>query len=182
MKCIECNDSDIESMNEDGVELYKCSNNHVNRRMIKNQGLEYYEEGSEVVHRSVGAIVMCENEVLLLDRRKYPIKHSIPAGHLEEGENPSKAVIRELEEETGIDSFPREDISKVFRGKIEDSCRRGSDFHDWSLYKLRVDKKPDLSSNDEAKGLVWKQESQLEDIDLTVPTKKFILEEGYGTK
>ncbi|EGQ43986.1 MAG: ADP-ribose pyrophosphatase [Candidatus Nanosalina sp. J07AB43] len=168
-------------MNEDGVELYKCSNNHVNRRMIKNQGLEYYEQEGETVHRSVGIIVTCKNEVLLLDRRKYPTKHSIPAGHLEEGEDPSKAAIRELEEETGIDSFS-DDISKVFRGKIKDACRRGSDFHDWSLYKLRVDEKPDLSSNDEAKGLVWKRESQLEDIDLTVPTKKFILEEEYGIK
>jgi len=182
MRCIECGDNNVESIDQDGFEVYRCSNDHVNRRMVKNKGLKHYEEESETVHRSVGVIVTYEKEVLLLDRRKYPTKHSIPAGHLEKGEQPGKAAVRELEEETGIDSFSKEEISKVFRGKIKDPCRRGSDFHDWSLYKLRLDSEPNLTSNDEAKSLVWKQKSQLEDIDLTVPTEKFILEEDYGVK
>ncbi|MFB6115809.1 MAG: NUDIX hydrolase, partial [Candidatus Nanohalobium sp.] len=116
MKCIECGNENVEVIEKDGEERYRCSKGHVNQRMIKNEGLEYYREDGEVIHRSVGALITNQDEVLLLKRRKYPYKYSIPAGHLEEGENPDKAVAREVMEETGIERESKA-FHQVFRGK-----------------------------------------------------------------
>lgn len=175
MKCIECGDLEVEITQEDGEEKYKCSEGHVNSRMIKNDGLEYYREDGEVIHRSVGAIIKQENEILLLKRRKYPYKYSIPAGHLEEDEDPDKAVSREVKEETGIGQESNI-FKQVFKGKIDDPCRRGCDIHDWNLYLLELSEKPDLTSNDEAEYLEWIDVSQLSKKELTEPTKKFLIE------
>lgn len=175
MKCIECGDGEIEIIEKDGEERYRCSKGHVNKRMIKNEGLEYYKENGEVIHRSVGAVILNNGEVLLLKRRKYPYKYSIPAGHLEEGEDPDKAVAREVMEETGIET-DHKDFEQLFRGKINDPCRRGCDIHDWNLYTLELDERPEVVSNEEAEGLEWVKLSEVENLELTAPTKKFIVE------
>jgi 8-oxo-dGTP pyrophosphatase MutT (NUDIX family) len=175
MKCIECGDEDVEIIKKDGQEAYRCSNGHENRRMIKNEGLEYYEEDEEVIHRSVGALIVNDGELLFLKRRKYPYKYSIPAGHLEEDENPDKAVAREVMEETGIER-PHEAFEQVFRGKIDDPCRRGCDVHDWNLYVLELAERPETVSNEEAEHLEWVPKSEVADRELTAPTEKFLVE------
>jgi len=80
--------------------------------MIDNEGFKITEEKGEIIHHSVGIIVTYENQLLFLKRRKYPTKFSIPAGHLEEGEDPDQAVLRELYEETGIENA--ENVEKLF--------------------------------------------------------------------
>jgi 8-oxo-dGTP pyrophosphatase MutT (NUDIX family) len=175
MKCIECGDEDVEIIEKDGQEAYKCSNGHINQRMIKNKGLEYYREDDEIIHRSVGAIIINDGQALLLKRRKYPYKYSIPAGHLEEGEDPDRAVAREVMEETGIEK-PYKEFEQIFRGKIDDPCRRGCDIHDWNLYSLELEDRPSTSSNEEAERLEWIDLSEIEDRELTAPTEKFLVE------
>lgn len=175
MKCIECGDEDIEIIEEDGEEKYRCSNGHINQRMIKNKGLEYYEENGEVIHRSVGALIVNNGEILLLKRRKYPYKYSIPAGHLEKDEDPDKAVGREVIEETGIER-PEDSFEQVFRGQIDDPCRRGCDIHDWNLYVLELDERPDTASNEEAEHLEWVPKAEVAEKELTAPTEEFLIE------
>ncbi|MEO1656366.1 MAG: NUDIX hydrolase [Pseudomonadota bacterium] len=53
---------------------------------------------------SVGAVVMRGQEVLLIQRGRAPLKGhwSIPGGKVEYGESLYKAIVREVEEETGI--------------------------------------------------------------------------------
>lgn len=175
MRCIECGDKNVEIVEEDGEERYRCSKGHLKDRMIKNEGLEYYSEDGEIIHRSVGSLITSGREILLLKRRKYPYKYSIPAGHLEEGEESDKAVGREVMEETSINSKP-ERFKQLFRGKIDDPCRRGCDVHDWNLYLLELDGKPDTSSNEEAERLEWVEIAELGELELTKPTKKFLIE------
>ncbi len=177
MRCIECGDEEVEIIEEEGEERYRCSNGHVNTRMIKNEGLEYYREDGEVIHRSVGALIVHKGEMLLLKRRKYPYKYSIPAGHLEEDEEPDRAVGREVMEETGIEA-QEEDFEQVFRGKIDDPCRRGCDVHDWNLYVLELEQKPDTASNEEAEHLEWQPIDEIKELELTAPTEKFVVEKG----
>lgn len=61
----------------------------------------------EVMHHPGGVVVVAqknENTILMVKQYRYPIKKvmlELPAGRLEEGENPDFAIIRELEEETG---------------------------------------------------------------------------------
>lgn len=52
----------------------------------------------------VGAIVIKNSEILLIRRGAEPNrgKWSIPGGMVEPGEDPDKAALRELQEETGI--------------------------------------------------------------------------------
>ncbi|MFB6174417.1 MAG: NUDIX hydrolase [Candidatus Nanohalobium sp.] len=174
MKCIQCGDEDIEIIEENGEEKYRCSKGHVNPRMVKNEGLEYYREDGDVIHRSVGALIVNDGELLLLKRRKYPYKYSIPAGHLEKDEDPDKAVGREVKEETGLETSP-EDYKQVFRGQINDPCRRGCDVHDWNLYILELEERPETASNEEAERLEWVDLSEVDELELTAPTKKFIV-------
>lgn len=60
----------------------------------------------EIVHHNGGAGVLClndKNEVLLVRQFRYAygeVLYEIPAGKLEKGEDPYKAALRELEEET----------------------------------------------------------------------------------
>ena len=70
MKCIKCGDGQVEVIEKDGEERYRCSEGHVKQRMVENEGLEYYREDDEVIHRSVGAVIINGEEVLLLKRRK----------------------------------------------------------------------------------------------------------------
>ncbi|MGM9970548.1 MAG: NUDIX hydrolase [Anaeroplasma sp.] len=61
----------------------------------------------EIVRHNGGAGVLCitnDNKILLIKQYRYAydeIIYEIPAGKLEEGENPYNAAMRELEEETG---------------------------------------------------------------------------------
>lgn len=57
------------------------------------------------VHRvTVDALVIKQDKVLLLKRKITPFrgKYVLPGGHVEYGEDPKKATLRELYEETGL--------------------------------------------------------------------------------
>ena len=57
-------------------------------------------------HRVVAAILVSSDAVLLChrsaDRQWYPDTWDLPGGHIEEGETPENALVRELREELGI--------------------------------------------------------------------------------
>ncbi len=61
----------------------------------------------EVIEHSGGSAIYCEKDgkILLVKQFRYPYKeelYEIPAGKLNDGENPEDTAIRELEEEGGI--------------------------------------------------------------------------------
>lgn len=51
-----------------------------------------------------GGIIECDGKLLLLQRTKAPFEHcwNLPAGYVESDESPPQAVIREVNEETGL--------------------------------------------------------------------------------
>jgi ADP-ribose pyrophosphatase YjhB (NUDIX family) len=54
---------------------------------------------------SVAALVRGPDGRVLITRRRYPPEaggYCLPGGHMEEGETPEAAVLREVEEETGV--------------------------------------------------------------------------------
>ena len=70
----------------------------------------------EVVEHSGGSAVLCERDgkILLVKQFRYPyqqVMYEIPAGKLNEGEDPKETAIRELEEEGGIRA---ERVTKIF--------------------------------------------------------------------
>ncbi len=70
----------------------------------------------EVVEHSGGSAVLCERDgkILLVKQFRYPyqqVMYEIPAGKLNEGEDPKETAIRELEEEGGIRA---KRVTKIF--------------------------------------------------------------------
>ena len=171
MKCIDC-ESEIEFTKEiEGKEMYLCENGHTNSRMVDHESVKTVDHEGEVIHESVGAIIRAEGDILLLKRRKFPYKYSIPAGHMEDGEEAYLSLLREIEEETGI-KISGEKRRLAYEGILEDKCRRGADKHKWHLYFIELEEKPEVDGNDEADHLTWINnplDNQLTDI-----TEKFL--------
>lgn len=73
----------------------------------------------------VGALVLKEGRILLTKRASEPFKEywDIPGGFLERGEHPTEGIVRELQEETGLQVEPIEilDIFMDFYGSEGDS-------------------------------------------------------------
>jgi len=52
-------------------------------------------------HRSAGGLVVLSSRILLIATQKGR-RWQLPKGHIEEGETPEQAAIREVQEETGV--------------------------------------------------------------------------------
>jgi 8-oxo-dGTP diphosphatase len=77
----------------------------------------------------VGALIFNENEILLVERGKEPLKGfwSLPGGILELGEKLDSAIRREVLEETGLDVEPLS-VFEIFERIIPDTEGR-SEYH-----------------------------------------------------
>lgn len=75
-----------------------------------------------------------EDKILLIKKSDsaYNKRFSIVAGHLENGESPNVAIIREVKEELGIDFCNYKYLKKECG--VEDRCRHGLALHDWYIY------------------------------------------------
>lgn len=61
--------------------------------------VQFYPEAT------VGALIVNQNgEVLLVHSKKWGEKYTVPGGHIELGERAEDAIVREVKEETGLDS------------------------------------------------------------------------------
>ncbi|OGY63845.1 MAG: hypothetical protein A3I24_00130 [Candidatus Harrisonbacteria bacterium RIFCSPLOWO2_02_FULL_41_13b] len=84
--------------------------------------------------QSVGAIIKnSKGEYLTLYRKLKPIGLGLPAGHVEFGETPEEAFLRETHEEVGI--RPKK-YRIVLRGVIPGVCRRGAKKHYWTVFRV----------------------------------------------
>lgn len=89
----------------DSKEVYKGIIIRVEKDKVRlENGVETYRES--VRHRNAVAVVALdeENHLLMVEQYRYPIGRKLmelPAGLIDEGEEPLEAAKRELEEETG---------------------------------------------------------------------------------
>jgi len=86
------------------------------------------------MHTSVGAIIKSNEKILMIDRATYPFGWACPAGHVDDGEKPEQALIRETKEETNlrIKKF-RQIIHEFVEWNV---CNRGVRGHDWYVYEI----------------------------------------------
>lgn len=75
----------------------------------------------------VCAIIIYNNKILITQRSetmKLPLKWEFPGGKIEEGENKTQALTREIREELNIEILPQKQIS--------------SHIHDYSSFKINL--------------------------------------------
>lgn len=122
----------------------------------------------------VAVYVLCEKQGKLLYLRRYNTGWAdglltIPAGHVDHGEFPTQAAVRELREETGIVCV--EDDLELFHTFYE------LDNYIVFFYKLKeLKQEPKLMEPDKSSELVWKD---IEDFDEVLPKVKTAIEKGY---
>lgn len=113
----------------------------------------YFDDRGLLIHESCGIfITQPDGKILLFKRRKFPYLLTIPAGHLDVGEQPSHGAAREAEEEIGV--LPST-LTKVFEGNIKgDSCLGGADIHHWHAYTYMADDSLKVKLDNE--GIFWR--------------------------
>lgn len=81
------------------------------------------------LERVVGALLFCEDRMLLCRRNPARASHpgvwDMPGGHIEAGERPWDALVRELKEELGIAALPARPSRRV--------CDKGVELTIWVL-------------------------------------------------
>ena len=119
---------------------------------------------SECDNRSVGVLLFNEhNELLLIERARFPFGYAAPAGHIDEHGSPEQAAIEEVREETGL-LIAKGSLQHVIRDRrIENRCRRqGGFYHDWDVFKTNQYQGTLQPSKDETNGAQWLSPERLQ--------------------
>ncbi|MDO8241031.1 MAG: NUDIX hydrolase [Candidatus Moranbacteria bacterium] len=125
------------------------------------------------MHRSVAAIIKNEkDEILMLDRKNFPFGWACPAGHVEEGEEPEEAMVREVQEETGLDVTKFKLILHEFLDWNE--CKRGVKGHDFFVYEITGWTGEIEQNKLESKDLQWKTISEIKNMQLEPAWEYFL--------
>jgi len=120
-------------------------------------------------NKSVGMIIKRGNDILLIERRRFPFGFAPPAGHVDNKGSFENAAKEEVEEEVGL--TPRS-IELILEGKKENPCRReGGTWHYWKIYQVEADGEI-KRSEDETKQAGWFPVSQIE--SLAQRTKSYL--------
>ncbi|HCP08924.1 MAG TPA: hypothetical protein DIT25_03960 [Candidatus Moranbacteria bacterium] len=117
------------------------------------------------MHRSAGAIIRNEEgKILMMDRKKFPFGWACPAGHVDEGESPDQAVVREIKEEMNLDVKDPKLLIHEFVGWNE--CSKGVKGHDWFLFEITEWTGEVEGSGAEAKSFAWKNIEEIKTLQL----------------
>jgi len=121
------------------------------------------KDGREM-HYSAGVIVSHEGKYLMLDRKNPPPGFAAPAGHIDEGEEPKAAALREVFEETGIQL---KDAEFICEEELPwDYCKGGTQVHYWYLYKAEAPTEKFILDEEEEKSLAWYTRDELKKLNL----------------
>ncbi|MCF7865045.1 MAG: NUDIX hydrolase [Candidatus Pacebacteria bacterium] len=119
-------------------------------------------DGREM-HYSAGVIIECKGKYLLLDRINPPFGLACPAGHIDAGEEPKVACLRELKEETGI---ILEDVEFICEEEIFWNYCKSVEVHYWYLYKAQVESESVTLEKEGAKSIGWYSAEEMKTLNL----------------
>ncbi len=112
-------------------------------------------------HTSVGMIVRKGDDILLIERQKFPFGFACPAGHVDEGESFKEAAVRELREEVGLETSA---LELVFEGDINNPCRRKDGTrHHWQVFDVSSTGELQRSTG-ETRSFLWASSEKLEQL------------------
>lgn len=182
--CQKCYSEKVKDVDINKKRMYKCGEcGEVFDRLIDiDPKIEWWidQNTKEYYHETAGIFVSNnKKELLLIERTLFPYAMTVPAGHVDKGEDPTKAALRELWEETGIKTknlvhFKSMDIDN-------DPCRRGADIHKWHIYKYLQTQNIRIKADiNEGKNPKWLSLDESLQNKLTQPV--FFLLKEFGNK
>jgi ADP-ribose pyrophosphatase YjhB (NUDIX family) len=116
------------------------------------------------MHRSAGAIIKNkEGKILLIDRANFPYGFACPSGHIEEGESPEDAMVREVKEEVHLSVQKYKPILNEFNAA--NTCKRGIKGHDWHIFEV-IEWGGKAKGNEEAKSIGWYSPEEINELVL----------------
>lgn len=117
------------------------------------------------MHKSAGAVIKNKKgEILMIERNIFPPGWAAPAGHVDEGEKPEEAMIREVREEVGINVKDFKLLTHEFVDWNE--CSKGIVGHDWHVYEVLDYEGEIRRSEREVKGIKWVSIDELKKLEL----------------
>ncbi len=125
----------------------------------------------------VGGVVVHEGRVLLIKRGKEPLRGRwvVPGGTLELGESLEEALVREMEEETGVRVRPLELLTVFDRiDKDGDAVR----YHYVIVDYLCEYQGGEARAASDAQDVAWASPGELEAFDLPEKARE-VVEEGF---
>ncbi|WP_433859328.1 NUDIX hydrolase [Streptomyces kronopolitis] len=141
--CLYCHAEAVTWRIADGRKCCACAacGREAQRAIVVDPCVSWWTDADgEYWHESAGVFVRDRRaRFLFFQRTAFPYSLTVPAGHVERGEDPECAAARELWEEVGIRAAKgslRLVTDEELRGDV---CRRGSDAHRWHAYLLEVD-------------------------------------------
>ncbi|MHB0968669.1 MAG: NUDIX hydrolase [Thermoanaerobaculia bacterium] len=143
------------------------------RLLIDPDVVWWMAEDGRYWHESAGVVVQNEaGEILLFTRALFPPGFTVPAGHVDRGEEPARTAAREVNEEVGLRVSGLELLDEA---DVEaDCCRRGCDHHRWHLYRARVIGRPAVIVNEEGVDARWVTLAEALALPLTHSTRFFL--------
>lgn len=113
---------------------------------------EGFAKDGKRFHYSVGAVIEQDGRYLLLDRAQFPAGFAAVAGHINEGEQPERALIREVQEESGLTVLDSVLLIEEMVPWLV--CKHGVEGHHWYIYGCRTEGDVVLFP-EEAKNIGW---------------------------
>ncbi|NUK05991.1 NUDIX hydrolase [Streptomyces lunaelactis] len=163
--CLYCHAETVEWIVADGRKRCTCGScgREAERAVVVDPRICWWTDSDgEYWHESAGVFVRDPGgRFLFFQRTAFPYRLTVPAGHVERGEDPKRAAARELWEEVGIRDAHGELRLVVDEHLNGDMCRRGSDAHRWHAYLLDVDDhraagaQGELTVNEEGEAPLW---------------------------
>ena len=115
------------------------------------------------MHYSAGALIKKGDKYLLIDRVKPPYGFAGLAGHVDEGETELEALIREVEEESGLKV---REYNLLFEEELDwNWCSKDVGVHYWFLFECEVT--GEIKRNyAETKSIGWYTKEEIQDLKL----------------
>jgi 8-oxo-dGTP pyrophosphatase MutT (NUDIX family) len=134
--CFQCHEEAVERVRCAGRTFYDCGECGVrsDRSIVVDPSVRWWIGlDQEYWHESAGVFVRDPlDRFLFFERTAYPFVLTVPAGHVDVGEDAFTAARRELAEETAIEAATLTLLG--VDDLVGDSCRRGADAHRWHAY------------------------------------------------
>lgn len=123
---------------------------------------------------TVGALIVNQNgEVLLVHSEKWGEKYTVPGGHIELGERAEDAIVREVKEETGLDSEVAELL--ILQQAIYPKDYRKHEHYIFMDYVCKAKSWDVKLDGRELQSYVWVKPEDALELDLEEYTRNFVL-------